>query len=62
VGSAGLSRRDERRLIEVKRIGRLAVKALMRPAAVVEGELAGKVGLDGGNAVIAVQVDLLVLD
>ena len=32
----------------------------MRSAAVVEGDVAGNVGLGGGNAVVAVQVDLLV--
>ena len=40
MGSAGLSRRGERRLVEVKRVRDLPVKALMRPAAVVEREIA----------------------
>ena len=62
MSSAGLSRRGERRLVEVKRVRGRAVKALMRPATVLEGEVAGNAGLGGGNAVVAVQVDLLVLD
>ena len=57
MGSAGLSRRGERRLVEVKRFRGLAVKALMRPAAVVEGEVARNASLGGGDAVVGVQVD-----
>ena len=53
MGSAGLSRRGERLLVEVKRVRGLAVKALMRPATVVEGEVAGNASLGGGNAVVA---------
>ena len=45
VVSAGVSRRGERRLVEVKRVGGLSVKDLMRSSVVAEAQVAGHADL-----------------
>ena len=62
MGSAGLSRRGERRVVEVVRVRGLSVKALMRPASIVEGEVPGNAGPGLADAVVGMQIDLFVLD
>ena len=47
---------------EVDRVGGSSVKALMRSASVVEGKVSGNASPGCGDAVVGVQVDLLVFD
>ena len=54
MGSAGLSRRGERRLVEVKRVGGLSVKALMRSSVVAEAQVVGHAEFGPGDAVVGV--------
>ena len=54
VVSAGVSRRGERRLVEVKRVGGLSVKDLMRSSVVAEAQVAGHAEFGPGDAVAGV--------
>jgi hypothetical protein len=62
VKPCGLSRQFSWQRIEVNRIGGLAVKAAMRPAAVVGPGVTGDAGFGIKHAIVGVQINFLILD
>ena len=58
----GLDCQAEGQRVEVGLIGRRLVKARMRPAAIVELEVAAERGTGLGHAFVGVQIHLLVFD
>lgn len=60
--SWGSGRDGERSWGEVSLVGRPVVEARVRTARVVEGEVTAQASGGGGNRIVRVQIDLLVLE